>query len=459
MPKDESLPLRPKADFSDYTTDRSHRFKKLAHDFIHERPMYVFATGRDDSGRGIWYKYEKGVYKAIAEFELIDDIGTTLPVAKSMPRPRVREIVQNLKPKVYCYHDEFNRDNVINFRNGLFNVDSRIFSAHTPEYLSSIQLPYEYDVKADCPLWKKTILDICESDLEKVHILQEFMGYCFTRETKFEKALFLIGESNSGKSTILDTIKAIVGKENHSAVSMKYINKPEYMGVLMKSYVNLVSEIPKKVGDYEEMFKMITTGESVTVNTKFIAQYTDTPFCKLIFAGNRLMHISDSSDGTFNRILLLELDNVIPASRMDRDLKKKLAKEAPGIFNWALDGLNRLNVKKDFTQSTLMNQRIAELKIANNPILFFCDEKIETSHNKTAHYITKQDLYNEYRKFCSEYSIKGIVNIKNFNEEIWRKYRGKTMRDQRKTVNGKQVRIWNGLKYKEPHKEKIHWEE
>lgn len=451
----------PAIDFDSIKRVNTNQYKKLALTFLEQCSDYIFCTSRDETRKGTFYRYCEGLYSPISVIDLENHIESIIPEADRLPRQRVLEVISNLKSKRYCYFDQFNQQDLINFRNGYFHVTNRSITPHSPEILSTVQLPYDYDPDARCPMWEESILRITDGDMEKVHVLQEFMGYCFTRSTKFEKSLFLIGEANSGKSTVVTMFEALLGQHNISAVSLRHMMNPNFMGSLIGAYANLVTEIPKNISDYEDVFKTIVSGEPITVNTKYIPTYTARPFCKLVFAGNKLMHIADTSNAVFRRMLLLELNNVIPPSEVDVDWKQKLLVEAPGIFNWALDGLDRLNANKAFTSCTEMELRLKEVKIANNSALFFCEERVTTSLNKSDSFITKKDLYDEYRKFCLEYNIKGVISMKNFNEEIFSIYRPRVMRDQRKSVDGKQVRVWGGLKMRdrfERSEEMIEWE-
>jgi putative DNA primase/helicase len=48
-------------------------------------------------------------------------------------------------------------------------------------------------------------------DLGKIATLQEFYGLCLTREVRYQRALFMVGEGRNGKSTALFILESIVG--------------------------------------------------------------------------------------------------------------------------------------------------------------------------------------------------------------------------------------------------------
>jgi putative DNA primase/helicase len=74
-----------------------------------------------------------------------------------------------------------------------------------------IEVSFDPQNPAACPQWIKfqqEVVQIPEVILE----YQEFFGYCLSRETRYEKALLLVGPGADGKSTALNVLQALVGK-------------------------------------------------------------------------------------------------------------------------------------------------------------------------------------------------------------------------------------------------------
>ena len=98
---------------------------------------------------------------------------------------------------------------------------------------------------------------IFEKNKEKISILQEFFGQCLTRDVKQEKGMLLLGESRSGKSTILNTLQNMVGKNNCSTLALKYIIHPVFTSQLVGKLINIDKDVSAKAVDFEEDFKKI----------------------------------------------------------------------------------------------------------------------------------------------------------------------------------------------------------
>jgi putative DNA primase/helicase len=123
--------------------------------------------------------------------------------------------------------EDMNRENIINFKNGVYDLYTDEFMKHSPEYLSTRQLPYNYDSEAQCPIWHEFLYQTLEGDMDKINLLQEYMGYCLGRDTQFQKALFLIGEAGAGKGVIIRTIEKMVGRENHCTLTLADMGNPQ----------------------------------------------------------------------------------------------------------------------------------------------------------------------------------------------------------------------------------------
>ena len=73
---------------------------------------------------------------------------------------------------------------------------------------------------------------------------------------------------------------------------------------------------------------------------------------KLVWAMNSLPGLYDANNGLFRRVKILELGRSIPAGRRDPSKIESVRNEGPGIVNWALDGLARLNEREQFEYPT-----------------------------------------------------------------------------------------------------------
>lgn len=397
---------------------------------------YIYCVEED-----CFYFYNEGYWEKIFEYEFIKRVTMFYPSFKNLSLPNKKQVIENVKTIKDLRINKFNWAEILNLKNGMIEPKTQKFLEHDPSYFSTMRLPYEYSQWEECPLWIKTLDEILEGNKEKLEILQEFFGYCLTRDTKHHKALLLLGESRSGKSTILSILRCVVGENNCSSVPLKYIANPQYTPMLINKLINIDTDVSAKAVEFEAEFKTITSGEPLHCNQKFIAAFDFVPFCKLVMAANIFPKITDHSSAFYNRLILVPCDRVFEPHEQNRDLPMQLKQELPGILNWALEGLGRLTERNGFKEYDFMKEAVEELENENNPVNLFFDEHIETVIGSE---IEKGDLYEKYKEWCS-LTKNFTLSSARFSSCLFKKYHKFTPKDTKNMETFK--RIWRNIRY------------
>jgi putative DNA primase/helicase len=257
-------------------------------------------------------------------------------------------------------------DGRINFKNGILNVAEKnaTLMPHAPEYGFRGVLPYEFNPDANCPFFKKWIIDLMLGDMTLVHILQEFMGYVVRGgEYKYHKALWLGGIGRNGKSTFIDLFKALIGSGNFSTISIKSLVGDRFVGADLDGKIANFSEetSPQELAD-SGPFKNLTGDGDISAQKKYGDPFHFRNRAKLIMTYNQIPDLKDLSKGMLSRPIIIPFKRVISDSKQDRNIKDKLMRELPGIFNFALEGWNRLEAQNGFTQSDASEAALEKIK-------------------------------------------------------------------------------------------------
>jgi len=56
--------------------------------------------------------------------------------------------------------------------------------------------------------------EILPGQQREIDWLQEYVGYCLYRKWDFDKVIMLHGDGKNGKSTFLDIVRNLLGKDN-----------------------------------------------------------------------------------------------------------------------------------------------------------------------------------------------------------------------------------------------------
>jgi len=385
------------------------------------------------------YEYEGTYYKEMEVDYIRTLIGARL--GQSCTTFKVAEVLAALKRKTYLKSDKLNWSPYLNLKNGMFDLDSFELIEHDPTFFSTIQLPVEYIPDVQCPIWIETLNGIfgdksAEDRKQCISVLQEFFGLCLTKETKYEKSLFMLGEGRNGKSTLLFALENVLGHANYSAVNLEALLKPNYVAELYGKLANISIETNAKASIYDAMFKAVVSGDTVPADRKYGHPFKFRPFCKMIFALNNMPQVNDKTDAFYKRLITLKLTRQFADAEQDRELKGKILSELNGIFLWMVQGYQRLRERGYFDPGESIENETNEYRLENNSVLSFVDEKC---HLGVGNMIPKDNLYEAYRDWCKASGMMAFSK-KRFGSQLVKHHN--LDKDSR---NSSGDRIWQGI--------------
>jgi len=233
---------------------------------------------------------------------------------------------------------------VVNVLNGLLNVGTRILSPHSPDFLSPVQLPVNFDPDARCPMWDKFISEVFPGDSEA--IAWEIPAWLMTPDTSIQKAVLLTGDGANGKSTYLRAVLAFIGRQNVAAISLHRLENDRFsVARLVGRLANICPDLPSEDLSSTSMFKSITGGDALLAERKFEESFEFVPFTRLIFSANHPPKSQDASSAFFRRWVVVPFERTfhagdpgtLPRDQLDAMLADPT--ELSGVLNKALEAL------------------------------------------------------------------------------------------------------------------------
>lgn len=293
---------------------------------------------------------------------------------------------------------------LINLNNGTYEitpVDRQLREFRRSDFLK-YKLPFNFDENAKAPKFQE-YLDRVLPDKSLQAILAEFIGYVFTstKTLKLEKTLILYGSGANGKSVFFDIINALLGPENISNYTLESLTNSNgyYRASMSDKLLNYASEISDRLN--VDLFKQLVSGEPVEARQIYKSPQMLDDYAKLMFNCNELPTAKQHMDAYFRRFLIIPFEEKIPAEEQNSKLAQEIIKEElPGIFNWVLEGLDRLLDKKRFTQSEKIDAVINKYRTESNTIeLFLTQNEIEKGVDS---YMYLKDMHLTYKEFCKD---------------------------------------------------------
>ncbi len=425
----------------------------IAADYLIQKHNFVNIIGL-----GMLY-YHGGMYldngKELAEQSIDSEWGSLLntknkPLVSLYRKSHIMDILKSrtyaemytqISPVKIPFFDS-NLD-IINMCNGLYNWRTGEFTEHSAGYPSRIQIAAEYDPTATCPTILEIIKDVVKpSDFRKV---MEFFGYCFYRSYVIQKAFILWGPAGSGKSQVLKALRNCIGSWNVSGVTLNQLsgrNSDKFAtSQLYGKLLNEAGDLDNVSIEMPGVFKQLISGSDL-----MLAQYKyGKPFefvntAKFIFGVNDLMPVNDKSDGFFRRIEPIECDSHFTPSGSDFERLSSLEdpKELSGLFNEVISYLPELLERKAFHNSLKVSEIRSKYLKVSNTIEKFANDCIDDMENE---YISKQDLYDAYVKYCEK--CKAIpVSKEKFGRDIKKTMDWGSRDEGFRTFKGKGRRCW-----------------
>jgi len=305
----------------------------------------------------------------------------------------------------YIDREQLNPRGRLSLRNGVLDIETLEITPSTPEDYFTYQLPVTYDPGADCPRFRQFLREVLDSE-EKRDLIQEIMGYCLMYGNPYEKAFMFYGRGGNGKTTLLETFRSLLGRENTSSIHLQSLNEDRFVAAdLEGKLANICSENPSRALRDSEMLKRLVSGEGITVQRKFQQPFTMTFGGKLIFATNTLPRTADDTPAFWRRWILIEFTRSF-IGREDRQLREKLSLELSGILNFAIEGLRRLRDRGDFAVSGTLADAAEKWRRQSDSLYWFVSERIR---ERVGAVITKADLYGEYARFCEENGVQAVT--------------------------------------------------
>lgn len=386
-----------------------NKFKpvSLAQD-ITEKYLWVFSNGHT------LYWYDHGVYKSGGESEFMRIAQILL--GEEWRQHYVKEALEWTKQaEIPPDKRTINaNDGLLNLQNGLLNWKTGELLDHTPDRLSTIQLPVVYDPNAGDPSVMEFINSVIPDDA--INTVFEMIGYCLIPTTKYEKAIMLYGNGANGKSTLINLLTALVGQNNMSNISLQDLETNRFkVAQIQDKLVNAFADLPRKGLVNANNFKAIVSGDVLNAEHKYGNPFEFKPFAKLVFSTNELPWSADVSDGYYRRWLIIPFTKKFTGENRDANLVEKLTTPAAlsTLLNYAIDGLRRLETQ-GFTESATARNVLKQYRKENDNVAYFIEECCELGEEYKCLTTT---MYEAYKKWCEASGLKALGKP-NFSKRL-----------------------------------------
>jgi|GEM_PF-1670895 len=306
---------------------------------------------------------------------------------------------------------------VINFRNCLLNVRTMEVSSHTPDHLTLIQLPHDWEPEAQCPDFLKWIEQVAPGQLDA---LLDVCSQMLDLSEWPRMVVFLYGVTRSGKSTFIRILNALVGDHLQSNVSLHDLSKSDdrfatssLFGKVLNTFADLSSN---DLADLS-MLKCLTGGDKIEAQHKGCPRFQMQNQAMLVFSANSIPATSENSGAFLARVAPFEFPYSF-VGREDKRVEDRILGEIPGILRLLVEALHRRKQRGNFLpQEPGRMKHFAER--ADRVRLFL--RECTSPGNRSSRCLSRPALFDMYKNWTEEENggRKGLhLGKQKFNERV-----------------------------------------
>ncbi|WP_258198832.1 phage/plasmid primase, P4 family [Streptomyces sp. A244] len=230
--------------------------------------------------------------------------------------------------------------------------------------------------QATAPAWEAFLRQIWPNDPESIAALQEWFGYVLSGRTDQQKIVLIKGPSRSGKGTIARVLKELVGRDNLAGPTLAGLGTNFGLSTVLGKPLAVISDARLSGQDSSQVVeRLLTTSceDTIDIDRKYREPCTGRLPTRLMILTNELPHFGDSSGVIARRFVVLNM-TVSWLGKEDTTLTDRLAEQMPGILNWALDGLARLERNGRITEPTSSREAVSTMQDTASPTSAFVRE-------------------------------------------------------------------------------------
>lgn len=299
------------------------------------------------------------------------------------------------------------------FNNGVYDLESQQLLPHSPDYVISNIIPWDYNPNAYSELVDKTLDKLSCHDKEIRTLLEECIGYTFYRDSKLGKCFVFTGEKNNGKSTFIFMLNTLLGDDNYSSVDITNLARELDIASLSNKLANIKDDIADNYMDglNVSLFKQVATGNRCRGKFLYQDPFDFYPYATLIFSANSIPRIKDPTGAVTKRMVIIPFNATFTKDDPDFDpfINEKLCQHEcmEYLIKLGIEALLNVIMRNGFSKCKAADDEMEIYKVNNDSVLgFILEYGADAIENSGVN-----DVYTAYELYCGNNGLKPASQI------------------------------------------------
>lgn len=404
-------------------------FPPLLAKWTREQLHYILVR---DNGRQalLIYVYEDGYYRLYAP-DMLKGVMKSYIVGYDEELVSMGKVAEAYNQVItdlnYVSQDDLNaNEDLINFQNGLLRIteSNATLVPHSPDILSTVQIPCSWVGRETAtPVFDRYMHTLTNGDKAIEQLLLEFIGVCISniKGWRMKKALFLVGDGDTGKSQLKSLVERLLGKGNFIGIDLREIESRFGTGAIYNTRLAGSSDMSFLAVVEMKIFKKTIGGDSLFAEFKGQQAFEFTYNGLLWFCMNRLPKFGgDDGKWVYDRIMVVRCPNVIPKDKQDKKLLDKMYAERDGIVFKAVKALQTVIANGcRFSEPDSVSLAREKYMAENNTVISFFEECMcGWPDGKINKHCTTGRIFKVYQGWCRENNNGFAKTAKEFRETL-----------------------------------------
>lgn len=365
----------------------------------------------------------------------------------------VRDLLELAAPHLAVEVGSFDRDPwLFNVANGTLDLRTGELRPHDKRDMLRKLSPVGYDAEAHDPRWDRFLKQTFQGDLDTIEFLQRWFGYGLTGDVREEKLVCHFGEEATGKSTLAEAVRAVLGDYGATANFATFVAKD----IVSSGPTPELARLPGVRGLFsievdegrrlaEGLVKMVTGGgEPIAAAFKYRDEFEYRPAFKLNLIANDAPQVRADDGAMWRRIRLVAYEHKLPEGQRDPTLKAAFRNDPAlqsAVLRWCVEGSLQWQ-REGLAEPETVRTATASYREANDAFAEFFSDALKFDASADF-FIINNDAWQAWRDWCA---ANGEHDTRT-KDALGKALARKGAISDRARIDGKRHRIWRGVKW------------